>query len=234
MGAHLANKVLAHWTHVSDRAFRVLIRMALTALDKPKDDKPASIYFGGRELLAMTLRTDKGSDRSRYRVVARVLAELVEAGAVERADSGRQGHNAVYRLTLSRGRAARKRPAEGTPQGGQSDHPQDGQFSHLEGGQSDPPRVADLATPRNQEEPLEELLKEKRGDLQTASHPPREPEEPPEPEIARVVELRPGITQEAPYVRPPRPQSFAQQNLAAAAARRRAAVAAYRAQQEAK
>lgn len=70
------------------------------------------------------------------------------------------------------------------------------------------------------------------GDLRTEVAVEGDPE--PEPEIARVVELRPGITQEAPYVRPPRPQSFAQQNLAAAAARRRAAVAAYRAQQEAK
>jgi hypothetical protein len=218
MGAQLVNKALAHWTHVSDRAFRLLIRMAVTALDKPKDGKPASIYFGGRELLAMTLRTDKGSDRSRYRVVARALAELVDAGAIERADSGRQGHNAVYRLTLSRGRTAQKPPSDGASQ--------DGQFS--------PPRVADLATPRNQEEPLEDLLKEQRGDVQTTSHPSREPAEPPEPEIAPVVELRPGITQEPPYVRPPKPQSFAQQNLAAAAARRRAAVAAHRAEQEAK
>jgi hypothetical protein len=231
MGAQLVNKALAHWTHVSDRAFRLLIRMAVTALDKPKDGKPASIYFGGRELLAMTLRTDKGSDRSRYRVVARALAELVDAGAIERADSGRQGHNAVYRLTLSRGRTAQKPPSDGTSQDGQFSHPQDGQFSHLQGGQFSPPRVADLATPRNQEEPLEDLLKEQRGDVQTASHPSREPAEPPEPEIAPVVELRPGITQEPPYVRPPKPQSFAQQNLAAAAARRRAAVAAHRAKE---
>ena len=35
MGARLMTLVLMRWTHVSDRAFRVLSRMATTALDEP-------------------------------------------------------------------------------------------------------------------------------------------------------------------------------------------------------
>lgn len=199
MGAHLVARVLADWTHVSDRAFRVLVRMALTALDKPKDGNPADTYFGGRELLAMTLRSDGGSEDSRNRIVARVVAELIKVGAIERTDSGRTGHNAVYRLTLSSAKSVKERP----DQGGQFSHPQGGQISHPQGGQFSPPRVANLATPRNQEEPLEELLEERRGSSTTTSHPPRvaAPSEP-----APVIALFPDSANapgEPPYRSPP-------------------------------
>ena len=47
MGAYLVGFALANWSHVPDRAFRVLVRMALTALDYPNGDQPADLYFGG-------------------------------------------------------------------------------------------------------------------------------------------------------------------------------------------
>lgn len=226
MGASLVARVLTSWTHVSDRAFRVLVRMALTALDKPTEDTPADHYFAGRELLAMALRSDGGTEQSRFRVVARVVAELVEAGAIERTDSGRTGHNAVYRLTLGDAAAARKR----RNQGGQISHPQGGQIDHLKGGQIGPDRVAKLATPRNQEEPLEELSEERRGSSTTASHPLRasEPSEP-----APVIPLFPGSANgpdEKPYRLQPdlgrrRWNSPGMDAIAEAAARRAKAVA---------
>src|SRR5262245_54468810 len=46
MGAHLVGMVLASWSHVPDRAFRVLVRMAHTALDAAKEDQPSERYFG--------------------------------------------------------------------------------------------------------------------------------------------------------------------------------------------
>jgi hypothetical protein len=196
MGANLVGRVLSNWTHVSDRAFRVLVRMAHTALDHPKEDTPADHYFAGRELLAMTLRATGGTEQSRYRVVARVVAELIEVGAIERIDSGRTGHSAVYRLTL--GDACK--PARKPKKGGQSSHPQGGQISHPKGGQFDQERVADLATPRNQEEPIEELREEEVVDLTTTSRPLRatEPSEP-----APVIPLFPGTANapgEPPYL----------------------------------
>lgn len=51
--------------------------------------------------------------------------------------------------------------------------------------------------------------------------------------IAPVVEIRPGASQEAPYLPPPRKVSRADQAIAAASARRAAAIAAHRAAQEA-
>jgi hypothetical protein len=169
MGANLVGKVLASWTHVSDRAFRVLVRMAHTALDRPNKDTPADHYFAGRELLAMSLRGDGGTEQSRHRTVARCVAELIEAGAIERIDTGRIGHAAVYRLTLG----DLTKPARKTDEGGQSSHPQGGQISHLEGGQIDHQRVAKSATPRNQEEPIEELKEEEGVEVIPTSHPLR-------------------------------------------------------------
>ncbi|GAA3767231.1 hypothetical protein ACFQ0G_26920 [Streptomyces chiangmaiensis] len=56
MGAQLVALVLASWTHLNDTAFRILVRMALTALDKQDGKSPPHLYFGGRDLLAMSLR----------------------------------------------------------------------------------------------------------------------------------------------------------------------------------
>lgn len=102
MGVQLANVAVARWApHVSDRAFRVLMRMSLTALDKPSNGQQAAVYFGGVELLVMTLRPGRGGgEESLYRTVRKALNELVKLGAIESMERGRRGHRAVYRLTL--------------------------------------------------------------------------------------------------------------------------------------
>jgi hypothetical protein len=98
MGVQLANVALIRWApHISGRAFRVLMRMSLTALDTPSGPTPAATYFGGMEPLTMTLRTDGTSaERTAYRA----LQELVNVGAIENTQRGQKGRRAVYRLTL--------------------------------------------------------------------------------------------------------------------------------------
>lgn len=173
MGAHLVSQVLAHWTHVSDRAFRVLVRMAVTALDQPKDGRPPKIYHGGRDLLAMALRTDKGTPQTRYRAVKRAVAELIEEGAIKHLASGWAGQKAVYRLTLERaGSPAIDDPDDGS-MGGQFSPPEGGPTSPPMGGQNDQERGAAEAPPRNQEDQEEELAEEKTGFSTTTSHPSR-------------------------------------------------------------
>lgn len=162
MGAELVSLALAHWTHVSDRAFRVLMRMALTAMDKPAQGRPAAVYHGGRELLAMTLRSDKGTAETRYRSVKRALSELAEEGAIQHLQTGWAGQRAVYRLTLDRGR---KGGLSGPPEGGLRGPPM--------GGRSVSKRGASETPPRNHEELQEELAEEEAVDLQTSPHPPR-------------------------------------------------------------
>lgn len=162
MGAELVGLALAHWTHVSDRAFRVLMRMSLTALDKPNKGRPAAVYHGGRELLAMTLRSRKGTVRTQYRMVQEALAELSGEGAIQHLQSGWAGQKAVYRLTLD---PASKGVPTTHPVGGPTAHPMDVPTGTK--------WVGPRHTPRNQEEPLEELAEERRGGLRTAGHPPR-------------------------------------------------------------
>lgn len=201
MGANLVMQVFASWTHLSDRAFRVLVRMAVTALDNPNKGQPAGIYHGGRDLLAMSLRSDKGSADTRYRAVKRAVAELTEAGAIEHLKTGWAGQNAVYRLTLMR-----TRPVSGPDRmGGLISPPEGGPTSPPMGGPWSTERGASEAPPRNQEEPIEERGEEKSEvDLTTTSHPPRE----------NVVQF---------------PTGRAAQNLADARARRAKAIADHQA-----
>jgi hypothetical protein len=213
MGATLVTQVLAYWTDVSDPAFRILVRMAVTALDTPANGKPACIYHAGRELLAMSFRSQKGTARTRNRAVAKAISELTQVGAIEHLATGWAGQRAVYKLTLDR--------AEKAGMGGPPDHPEGGPTDHPMGGLSATKRVVSQTTPRNQEEPLQELKEETRGDLRTTSHPPRAAT--PERKTAPVVEIFPGAA-----TRPPVKISRAQQAIAEATARREAARRAHR------
>jgi hypothetical protein len=165
MGATLVTQVLSYWTDVSDPAFRILVRMAVTALDTPSNGKPACVYHGGRELLAMTFRSQKGSERTRNRAVAKAISELTQVGAIEHLATGWAGQRAVYKLTLDRAEAARM--------GGPTDHPQGGPTDHPMGGLSATKRVVSQTTPRNHQEPIQELKEEEVVEVRTTSHPPR-------------------------------------------------------------
>lgn len=171
VGSRLVSLVLARWTHVSDRAFRVLVRMAHTALDEPSNGQPSELYFGGRELLLMTLRDEGGSQETRYRALKRIIAELIDAGAIERVQAGRAGRNAVYKLTLDGARKIDK-PVDDVSttkaQGGLQSPPEGGPVSPPEGGLQSPFRGAPQTPPRNQEEPEKELSEEEEINLRTA------------------------------------------------------------------
>lgn len=168
MGANLVTQVLAHWTHVSDRAFRVLVRMAVTALDNPTPKQPANIYRAGRDLLAMTLRSE-GSVETRYRAVKRAVAELTEAGAIEHVATGWAGQNAVYRLTLDRS----KTTTDSARMGGSYDPPEGGFSDPPMGGQNATERGVAETPPRNHKEITKERGEEEGVGVSTTSHPPR-------------------------------------------------------------
>lgn len=164
MGSRLVSLVLARWTHVSDRAFRVLVRMAHTALDEPKDGQPAGLYFGGRDLLAMTLRNERGGKPdSLARSVRYALDELIEAGAIKRLHHGRAGRNTVYELTLANEPAVRK-----TGQGESHVPPEEESSVPPQGESHVPPRGNPAFPPRNHKEPVEELLEDQEINLRTA------------------------------------------------------------------
>lgn len=114
MGAQLVRLAYARWSHLPDRAFRVLAFMALVAMDA---DTPP-IYFGGRETLSrlglgrMTpdepARSDRSARAEAYRkqrradfeAVKSAIRELVDAGPVRVVSGAAPGRTAVYSLHL--------------------------------------------------------------------------------------------------------------------------------------
>lgn len=112
MGATLVNKVVQRWSnHLSDRAFRVLVAMAVTAKDNASKDVPAAVYFGGHDALTTALaRKDGTSDSSAIRTVRRAIQELEEVGAIRLTAPAQLGSRACYLLTLNSEPQLRKTP----------------------------------------------------------------------------------------------------------------------------
>ncbi|MFI5883410.1 hypothetical protein [Streptomyces sp. NPDC051554] len=201
MGAQLVALVLLKWKHLNDTAFRILVRMALTALDHEKDDNPAHLYFGGHELLAMALRRsfpEGDSEQARkarqniLRDVRRSVKELTEQGAIEVVDTGRvvrQGEAKTYRLTLWREGGVLDPSSGGVDTPSSVDHsggvdtpssggvlnpPSGGVLNPIEEGVSTPPRRAVGA----REEPREEQRADAGAQPQDARAPETEGDRP--------------------------------------------------------
>jgi hypothetical protein len=105
MGNQLARQllVLRAGLEVSDRAFVVLLRMSMTALDRDRKDQPGRVYFAGWEVLAMTLGYDDPKGAAAEQAVARAIRELSSKGLVKRVDikpRGRRRRTAAYELTF--------------------------------------------------------------------------------------------------------------------------------------
>ena len=84
MGATLVATALGKWAPlVSDKAFRVLVRMALTALDTANEEHPANLYFAHPDLVADTMG-GSGTRESRGRLARLGIEELIERGALQR------------------------------------------------------------------------------------------------------------------------------------------------------
>jgi hypothetical protein len=166
--------VLMRWAQLGDAEFRLLVRMAHTALDERSGGNPAATYFGGHELLAATMRTDGGSASTVLRRVRKAITNLTAAGAIERVGAARSGNNQVYRLTLEaiqrigsdestrRVEEVPVAPTEEVPPGPTEEVPPVPESRYLE------------TLPRNQEEPLEELYEDtSTNDLRTDLTVPR-------------------------------------------------------------
>jgi hypothetical protein len=113
MGIQLANVVSVSWAHLPERQFKILMRMALTALDSPNGKgQPARVYFGGWEALSLALARDvpdeddprdeaKRRRRRLCREVSEVTSALVTAGAIKPQETARRGHQQTWKLTPS-------------------------------------------------------------------------------------------------------------------------------------
>lgn len=94
MGARNVGSAFTAWADLPHAPFRLLVGMALQALDAPtKEGRPARVYFGGEDGMVDIL----GRSRSQ---MYEALARLREVGAVTILEAGRSRHRAVYLLNL--------------------------------------------------------------------------------------------------------------------------------------
>lgn len=190
MGATLVAKALTKWGPiVSDKAFRVLMRMSLTALDTATEETPACLYFDHPDNVAKVMG-GTGTLASQGRLARSGIEELIERGALERVNRAKTGSRQVYRLTLDNTPREivstvkpRVRPKHWrAPKGQSSDapHPPGSDAAHPPGSDAPHPEVRMRRIhPRNQEEPPEELTKEYVADLGDPVHgnaPPTRPQ----------------------------------------------------------
>lgn len=203
MGARLVSLALARWSHVSDRAFRALIRMANTALDEANNGTPGGVYFGGHDLLAMTMRRENGgSTDSAVRTARRAVAELVAEGVIERVNRARSGEKQVYRLCLHAARSIdtpKPAAAESGPIEQDTRCPTEADTSGpAEQDTRCPSSRTPGVLPRNQEEPLDERYQDESFDLDTDVAVAREDETANEPEIPAAVDDPPPAVEPTP------------------------------------
>lgn len=108
----MVKRVIEKWAVLPHPQWRVLVTMAVTALDDPNGDNPAAMYWGGHARLALALgyaypmeETAQAAKtrRNSRKNVGRIIDALVVAGALEVAPDGeavRLGHAQMYRLLL--------------------------------------------------------------------------------------------------------------------------------------
>lgn len=107
MGANYAEAAYQQFGHLTHAQLRLLVRMALI----PHDKNPKPVYYAGWQLQAEALGLnmpwphDDSAEADRLRRnakqgVAKVVAALVDAGAITPVRRGRLGVQAEYLLNL--------------------------------------------------------------------------------------------------------------------------------------
>lgn len=116
MGAGNVKAAYAHWGHLDHAPMRVLVFMAVTALDETEPR-----FWGGREVLSCALGrivaddtttdpTEIAERRAAFKALDRTLAALQKAGAISVVSRPCRGRNAVYGLNLA---ASQRTPVSG-------------------------------------------------------------------------------------------------------------------------
>ncbi len=99
MGVEIVKAVAGHpaTSTLSGNAYKVLVAMALHALDKPKDGRPAGLYFGGWGALQVTLGYEE-SDRNSaaHAAVKRAVRELRDGKHISPMTTAARGHRQSY------------------------------------------------------------------------------------------------------------------------------------------
>ena len=144
MGVEIVKAAMVHGKRLSGNAYKVLVTMSMSALDKPSNGRPASLYWGGWDALAVALgheNAERGT--SGHNAVARAVRELRgERHISPMIDAGR-GMRQSYLV----------HPGGLTPsgQGEQNAHAKGEQIAHAKGEQNAHVGVSKTLTPRKEQ-----------------------------------------------------------------------------------
>jgi hypothetical protein len=105
VGVNLVKAAVINHASLSDRAFRVLVRMCLSALDERNArGQPPGVYWGGWEPLALVLGRrdleDPHARRLAQESVRRATQELVAGGLITPLLDAHRGTRQSYRINL--------------------------------------------------------------------------------------------------------------------------------------
>lgn len=144
MGIEIVKAATVYGKRLSGNAYKVLVAMSISALDKPSNGRPASLYWGGWDALAMVLGYDNADRNSAgHNAVARAVREL-KAGrhVTPMVDAGR-GTRQSYMVHPG--------GLSGIGQGEQNAHAKGEQIAHTKGEQNAPHSVSKMLPPRKEQ-----------------------------------------------------------------------------------
>lgn len=144
MGVEIVKAAVIYGKSLSGNAYKVLVCMSLSALDKPSNGRPASLYWGGWDALALALgfeHAERGGVG--HNAVARAIRELKKERHISpMVDAGR-GTRQSYMVHPGGLKEPRK--------GEQNAHASREQNAHAKGEQNAPHSVSKTLTPRKEQ-----------------------------------------------------------------------------------
>lgn len=98
MGIELVKASMHYGRRLSGNAYKALLTMSMSALDKPNaEGRPAAVYFGGWDSIAVALGHEDATRNSTGAVlVKRALKELREGGFVTPMGTAHKGSRQAY------------------------------------------------------------------------------------------------------------------------------------------
>lgn len=132
MGIEIVKASIVHGKRLSGNAYKVLIAMSVSALDKPSNGRPASLYWGGWDALAVTLGYDDAARGSAgHNAVARAVRELKKARHVSSLIEAGRGSRQSYMVHPGGLHGSGMREQNAHAKGEQSAHARGEQNAHV-------------------------------------------------------------------------------------------------------
>lgn len=153
MGIEIVKASVVQGKRLSGNAYKVLIGMSLTALDRPKEGRPACLYFGGWGSLAVILGYDEEAANDRnsagHKAVKRAIRELRDGSHITPMQEACRGTRQSYFLHPG-----------GLGKGDQSDPVKGDQIDPVKGDQKGPQRGTKRVPPRKELGVTQDLLQD--------------------------------------------------------------------------